>query len=294
MKPFIFVALAVALLPLPALGNAIIHVKCAEDCSKVEIDGKKGEKVNDKEWRFEKTPAGIFEVEVRGCQEGGWLDVPAEGEVEIQISRQTMLVNGQPCLDKKAKKELEKSRRDAADAEKKAERDRKDQEKKDQREQEKAERERKDQEKKGSPPAAAPQGAKIKLLVVGIAARGLDQTAADLFGEALVGELRKRPMLKVTDHNDISAVLGVDREKQLLGCTDSACMAEIGGALGVDLLVRGTLGRVGKLLLVNLTLIDPKKPDSATTVSEQAKSSADEAFFEQIPRLVDQLLKGRR
>jgi TolB-like protein len=71
-------------------------------------------------------------------------------------------------------------------------------------------------------------------------------------------------------------------------------MADLAGALGVEQLIHGTLGRVGKSLLVNLTLVDSKKAQAIATVSERLKSSSDEAFFDALPDLVSQLTKTKR
>ncbi|MDP1917922.1 MAG: hypothetical protein Q8L14_16880 [Myxococcales bacterium] len=49
---------------------------------------------------------------------------------------------------------------------------------------------------------------------------------------------------KVTTSADIQALLGLERQRQLLGCTEEACSTEIGAALGVPLLV---VGRVSKI-----------------------------------------------
>ncbi|MGC4121184.1 MAG: hypothetical protein QM765_42725 [Myxococcales bacterium] len=293
MKSCPALAVAAALLaPLPVFANAVVHVKCAADC-KVEIANRRGEKVSDREWRFEKLPAGVFEVEVRGKgrPQGGYADIPADGEVVIEVSDDSMLVNGQFGLDRKAATALIKARKEAAEGDKKAERERRDQEKREKREQEQADWEKKDQDK---PSASAKPGAKTKVLVVGLTAKAIDQDTADLFCDALVGELRKRSGLQVADRADIAAVIGAEREKQLLGCTDGQCMAELGGALGAEFIIRGDVGRVGKVLKVHLVLSDAQKGASAATVSEIIKSEANEAFFDKVPKFVDQLLAARK
>ncbi|HEY3446780.1 MAG TPA: hypothetical protein VGK67_10475 [Myxococcales bacterium] len=274
--------LAAVLVPLPALGNAAIRVKCSADC-KIKIDGKRGEKVSDREWLYEKVPGGIWEVEVSRGFKGGYADIPESGDVEILVSDDTMLVNGQMALDRKQKKQMEKARKEAAEAEKKGEKV--------------ASAEPGKDGSANSPtppptPTAAPK--KIKMAVVGLTAKNMEQSTADIFCDALVGELRKRPNMQITDRSDIATALGAEREKQMLGCTDNSCMAEIGGALGVDLLVRGNVGRVGKILQVFLVLVDSTKGTAVSTVTEQIKSANDEAFFDQLPKLVERLLKGRK
>lgn len=60
--------------------------------------------------------------------------------------------------------------------------------------------------------------------------------------EVLATHLREHG-LKVMTGRDIGAVLGLERQKQLLGCMDdsTSCSAELAGALGVGALVVGTV-----------------------------------------------------
>ncbi len=64
--------------------------------------------------------------------------------------------------------------------------------------------------------------------------------------------------LKVVTSSEIAAVLGLERQKQLLGCNDtkvSACMVELANALGSDGLITGSLARVGKRFHVTIKII---------------------------------------
>lgn len=132
----------------------------------------------------------------------------------------------------------------------------------------------------------------LKLAVVRLTPRGgiADQTAV-LLTEALVAELRRQPGTTVLSDADIAAAIGLERQKQLLGCTDdSACLTEIGGALGVDRLVHGSIGRVGESLVVTITSIDPGSSRAMASVSERLRGSSDEIFLDALPGIVSQLM----
>lgn len=49
------------------------------------------------------------------------------------------------------------------------------------------------------------------------------------------------PGLEVLTTSAVASMLGFERQRQLLGCTDSGCMVELAGALDVDGLLSGTL-----------------------------------------------------
>ncbi len=59
---------------------------------------------------------------------------------------------------------------------------------------------------------------------------------------------------------EIGQLLGLEKEKRLLGCAgDSGCLAEIGGALGVDYLVTARLGKLGTRVRLDLRLLDARR-----------------------------------
>lgn len=61
---------------------------------------------------------------------------------------------------------------------------------------------------------------------------------------------------KVTTSADIQALLGMERQRQLLGCTDdSMCSTEIGAALGVPLLVVGRVSKIEERFDLDLRVI---------------------------------------
>jgi len=50
---------------------------------------------------------------------------------------------------------------------------------------------------------------------------------------------------RVITNQEIDAMLGLEKQKQLMQCDSQSCMAELAGALGVDFV---TSGQVGKLV----------------------------------------------
>jgi hypothetical protein len=118
---------------------------------------------------------------------------------------------------------------------------------------------------------------------------GVDEGLAAQLSDVLAGEMRKAPGVSVLTDADIAAVLGLERQKQLLGCSDSSCLAELGGALGVDRLVHGSLGKVGESYLVHLASVDPRSGAVVGSASERIAGSAD-ALLDALPRMARQLL----
>ncbi len=135
-------------------------------------------------------------------------------------------------------------------------------------------------------PSRAMKVVALPLLPLG----GVGKETAQLLSESLAGELRKRPGVSVLTQSDVTALLGVEKTRQMLGCAESGCMAEIGGALGADRVVHGSLGRVGESLVVNLSALDPRRGKAAASVSERLRGAGDEAFLDVLPAVADALL----
>lgn len=74
---------------------------------------------------------------------------------------------------------------------------------------------------------------------------------------ARVAELvARRPSTTVIAPDDIRAVLREAQQRQLLGCTEDGCLAEIAGALGADVVVSGRIARLEDAWTVSLTAVD--------------------------------------
>jgi len=132
---------------------------------------------------------------------------------------------------------------------------------------------------------------RVKIALVRLKPLGdVDPAACAMLTEALAGALRKRNGISVLADSDIAALLGVEKTKEMLGCSDAGCVAEIAGALAVDRVVQGSIGRLGNSLLVNLSSLDPRKAVQIASVSERLTGGKEESFLDALPRIVDELI----
>lgn len=141
-------------------------------------------------------------------------------------------------------------------------------------------------------PVVAPLAAPLRMAVLPLVARtGISDEEAMLFTDSLANALRAVPNVGVVTRDDLIAVLDVEEQKQLLGCeSDSACLTELGGALGVDRVVHGSVGRIGASFVVNLALVDPSVGRAVGSVNERRTSESNDVFFDLLPELVAGLL----
>lgn len=93
----------------------------------------------------------------------------------------------------------------------------------------------------------------------------LDPTNAQLsaqevaaVSDRLAADLAKIPRFSVVNSADLRAMLELEANRQLLGCTDDSCLREIGDALGADIVLSWRFGNAGEQSLLSVTLFDTR------------------------------------
>jgi TolB-like protein len=115
---------------------------------------------------------------------------------------------------------------------------------------------------------------KLRLAVLALKAEGVEPTLAETVDETLTADLGRAGKYEVIGRSEIEAMAGFQSERLKLGCTgDTACLAEIGGALGVDRLVFGSLGRAGSLYVLNTKLLEISKAKVIARDTETVSSA---------------------
>lgn len=107
-------------------------------------------------------------------------------------------------------------------------------------------------------PASASSALKYAVLPAAVTA-GISADTARLLDELFLTELQKHAGAddRILGASDFGAMLDLEQQKQLMGCANDSCMAEIGLALGVDRLIQLSLGQLGDKHAVVLKVIDP-------------------------------------
>jgi hypothetical protein len=133
--------------------------------------------------------------------------------------------------------------------------------------------------------ARTPQVAVIDLRTVG----GFDpRTVAGL--SSLIASEAAHQGARVLAGADLRAFIGFDRERQLAGCGDDSCLAQIGGALGVDYLLAAEVGEVGGRWLLTLSLLDMAKAAGVGRTTRTAHSPGE--LVDVVPGAVAEVFAG--
>jgi len=105
-------------------------------------------------------------------------------------------------------------------------------------------------------PLFAGQSGKKNIAVMDLESRGsLNKEESGTLTDRLRSMLVRTNAFVVVDRGKMQEILD-EQGFQLTGCTSAECAVEAGKILGVEAMVAGTVGRLGKLYTLDITLID--------------------------------------
>jgi len=130
-----------------------------------------------------------------------------------------------------------------------------------------------------------------RIAVLDVKARvGVTNELAQAVTDDVVAEVRRLlPNARVVSADEIRSTLKYDLTKRDMGCDVTACLAEIGGALGVEQLVTGTLSKFGSTYLLSLKLVDPRSASVKRQFTKQIGGQSDEALLQAVAQGVGEL-----
>ncbi len=137
--------------------------------------------------------------------------------------------------------------------------------------------------------AAAPAAPEtLKLVAPGLQVVGLDAKLGEFLTEHTAQSM-KLAGVDVVTQREMQSLLGLERQKQLLGCSDAAssCMAELASALGADGVLLGDIAKFGGRIQLNLKVVSST---SASTVAAYSDTvGTEDAALDSLTRGANQM-----
>ena len=124
--------------------------------------------------------------------------------------------------------------------------------------------------------AAAP----LKLASPGLSCANVDRAVAAAWQTHFSQQLALKGHFSVTSPEEIAQVIGLERQKQMIGCTDDSCAMELANALGVDALILGSISKGSSGFLVNLKIISAKDGSPIRVFS--GRPTTEDALLDQL------------
>ncbi len=118
---------------------------------------------------------------------------------------------------------------------------------------------------------------------------------ARVLADAAAAGAAGAPDLEVLSQGDISAMLGLEKTRQMLGCTDDqGCMAELAGALDSDRLLSGSLTILERTSLLTVKLLDVKKSRTLARVNATLLDATERELVDAARRLGHEAVTGEK
>jgi hypothetical protein len=137
--------------------------------------------------------------------------------------------------------------------------------------------------------APARAAGRLRVLVLDVKSSDLQPGEVETLTSLVTAHLARYPQLDVMSGADIKRLVDLEAQKQSVGCDEGACLAELAGAMGAELVFYGQAGRLGSTIVVTLNAYDAKR---GAAVGRQPIEARD---LGQLPMLigpaVDRLVK---
>jgi hypothetical protein len=121
---------------------------------------------------------------------------------------------------------------------------------------------------------------RVKVLVLDVKSKDLSASEVETLTSLVAAHLARYPQLDVLSSVDIKRLVDLEAQKQSAGCDSGACLSEIAGAMGADLVFFGQAGKLGSTIVLTLNVFDAKKNEA---VGRQPIEARD---LSQLPELV--------
>ena len=141
-------------------------------------------------------------------------------------------------------------------------------------------------------PAAAP--AKPGVAVTEVRAlHGIEPSLAQVLNEVLLARLKESGVFSsVIGGSDIAAMVDMEQQKAALGCDDTNCLAELGGALGVPYLMDSSLSKVGGQFVLTLKILAVE--DAKVAARKVAMVQVEAQLIASLDKMIPEALAGFR
>ncbi len=139
--------------------------------------------------------------------------------------------------------------------------------------------------------AAPPEPIQVAVPSLGLV--NLDPKLADFYTGHLAQQLSFQGVRTVSA-TELAALLGFDRQRQLMGCSSDSCKAEISKSLGVDGLLVGSVTKIDRTFRLDVRVVSPRdgRPLAGASASSDDNDRLVGTFIIVAEQLAQQLAKS--
>ncbi|MEW5852766.1 MAG: hypothetical protein AB2A00_28540, partial [Myxococcota bacterium] len=125
-----------------------------------------------------------------------------------------------------------------------------------------------------------------------VAQYGVDPGMAVLLTEQLAeGARQTGAFSRVISASELESIVGAAAAQQMSTCDSEGCLVELAGGLGVEFLLRGSLGKIGQSYVFSARLISMQKGVAVASVSERIRGDTEEVVLDAVGTILKRLLE---
>lgn len=148
-----------------------------------------------------------------------------------------------------------------------------------------------------APATELPPAGKLSKVVVGdfVLAGAAHPDLARVLSDAAAKGVQGTPGLTVMGQGEISAILGLEKTRQMMGCSEEqGCVSELGKALDADFLVSGSLTLLERTALLTVRFIDVRKNQTQTRTTAMLLDATESELVDGARRLAHEAVTGKK
>lgn len=143
----------------------------------------------------------------------------------------------------------------------------------------------------GATPAPKPKkSTKPLLAVMPFEARQVGADEAQILAEAIASELASTGEVRLMERSQMDKILSEQGFQQSGTCNGAECAVEVGQILGIDRMVVGSVGHIGKTYVLNARLVDVATGEVLKSSSRKDQGAIDQILSTLVPQVVAELM----
>ena len=118
---------------------------------------------------------------------------------------------------------------------------------------------------------------------------GIDSNEIQIISDRLREDLLKTGEFRVMERSMMDKLLREQSFTQASGCNGSECQIQMGKLLGVDAMVVGSAGKIGKMYTISVRLLDIETGEIVLTSSQDHRGEIEDLLGEPMTQVADQV-----
>ncbi len=138
--------------------------------------------------------------------------------------------------------------------------------------------------------ASAVENVPIKTVAISdLEAHGITESEAATLTDVLRNKLIETGKYQVMERSQMKAILEEQAFQQSGTCTDQECIVEMGQILGIEQIVAGSIGRVGKTYSINVRMVSVQTGEIINSVSHNYTGPVENLLITEIDVVANKL-----